>query len=437
MKPITFEGYLEELKTLESVSYTGKVTQVIGLTIESQGPPVQMGEICLLYDYRRTHAIQAEVVGFRENRVLLMPLGGIQGIGPGSLVEATHKSLKVPVGNNLTGRVLDGLGNPMDNKGPLLNPSWVSVDNSPPNPLERKRISQPLILGIKAIDGLLTCGRGQRMGIFAGSGVGKSTLLGMIARNTEADINVIALIGERGREVKEFIEKDLKEEGLKRSVLVVATSDQPALVRVKAALAATAIAEYFRDQGLDTLLMMDSVTRFAMAQREIGLAIGEPPVARGYTPSVFSVLPKLLERSGNSAQGSITGLYTVLVDGDDLNEPISDAVRGILDGHIILSRDLANRNHYPAIEVLGSVSRVMPDIINKEQLERAGKMKNLISSHRDSQDLINIGAYSPGSNSLIDEAIEKIPSINDFLQQSLDSKFDMEDTLESMERILS
>ena len=365
-----------------------------------------------------------------------MPLGDIQGIGPGSLVESTHRSLRVPVGDELIGRVLDGLGNPMDGKGPILNPKWVPIDNSPPNPLERKRITEPLTLGIKAIDGLLTCGKGQRLGIFAGSGVGKSTLLGMVARNTEADVNVIALIGERGREVRDFLQKDLKEEGLKRSVLVVATSDQPALIRAKAPFVATAIAEYFREKGLNTLLMMDSLTRFAMAQREIGLAIGEPPVARGYTPSVLAQLPKLLERAGNSSKGSITGLYTVLVDGDDFNEPISDTVRGILDGHIVLSRDLANSNHYPAIDVLASVSRVMPDLIDKEHLQKAGRIKTLMATYRESQDLINIGAYSPGSNADIDEAIEKMPAIREFLQQPVGEKYDMDTTIKWMSRIV-
>lgn len=436
MQPITFHRYREALKDIDTISYTGEITQVIGLTIESRGPAVQLGEVCLLYDYKKKHAIKAEVVGFRENRVLLMPLGELRGIGPGSLVESTHNSLMVPVGCELTGRILDGLGNPMDGKGPIPNPKWLPVDNLPPNPLERRRISRPLVLGIKAIDGLLTCGEGQRLGIFAGSGVGKSTLLGMIARNTEADINVIALIGERGREVQEFIQKDLKEEGLKRSVLVVATSDQPALIRVKAALVATTIAEFFRDQGLSTLFMMDSITRFAMAQREIGLAIGEPPVARGYTPSVFALLPRLLERTGNSAKGSITGLYNVLVDGDDFNEPISDAVRGILDGHIILSRDLANSNHYPAIDVLSSVSRVMPDLVDEDHLKKAGRLKTLISTYRESQDLINIGAYSPGSNEDIDEAIEKISLINEFLQQSVGEKYDNNATIEWMARLV-
>lgn len=436
MKPISFDRYRNALNNIDSISYTGEVTQVIGLTIESRGPLVRLGEVCLLHNYKKTQAIKAEVVGFKEDRVLLMPLGDIQGIGPGSLVESTHSSLKVPVGNELIGRVLDGLGNPMDGKGPILNPKWVPIDNSPPNPLARNRIAEPLTLGVKAIDGLLTCGKGQRLGIFAGSGVGKSTLLGMVARNTEADVNVIALIGERGREVKDFLQKDLKEEGLKRSVLVVATSDQPALIRAKAPFVATAIAEYFREKGLNTLLMMDSLTRFAMAQREIGLAIGEPPVARGYTPSVLAQLPKLLERAGNSSKGSITGLYTVLVDGDDFNEPISDTVRGILDGHIVLSRDLANSNHYPAIDVLASVSRVMPDLIDKEHLQKAGRIKTLMATYRESQDLINIGAYSPGSNADIDEAIEKMPAIRKFLQQLVEEKYDMNTTIKWMSRIV-
>lgn len=436
MKAIDFDIYRNTLNNIQGISYTGQVTQVIGLTIESLGPSVQIGEVCLLNNYNRTRTIKAEVVGFKNDRVLLMPLGDVQGIGPGSLVESTHSSLKVSVGEGLVGRILDGLGNPMDGKGPILDPKWVPIDNSPPSPLDRQRITQPLTLGIKAVDGLLTCGKGQRLGVFAGSGVGKSTLLGMIARNTEADINVIALIGERGREVKDFIEKDLTEEGLKRSVLVVATSDQPALVRVKAPLVATAIAEYFREQGLDTLLMMDSLTRFAMAQREIGLAIGEPPVARGYTPSVLAELPRLVERAGNSAQGTITALYTVLVDGDDFNEPISDAVRGLLDGHVVLSRDLANSNHYPAIDILASVSRVMPDLIDNDHLQRAGRIKSLMATYRESQDLINIGAYNAGSNPLIDEAIEKIPMINKFLQQLVGENYDMDRTLKLMTEIV-
>ncbi len=437
MHNISFEKYRNALNKIETIERTGKVTQVIGMTIEAQGPSVELGEICHLYNLKRTDYVKAEVVGFRENRVLLMPLGEIQGIGPGSFVVSTHDCLTVPVGESLVGRILDGLGSPMDGKGPLSDYIQVPTQNNPPNPLTRKRISEPVTLGIKAIDGLLTCGRGQRLGIFAGSGVGKSTLLGMIARNTNADINVIALIGERGREVREFIERDLKEEGLKRSVLVVVTSDQPALIRVKGAMVATSIAEYFREKGYNTLLMMDSLTRFAMAQREVGMAIGEPPVARGYTPSVFAILPKLLERAGNSEKGSITGLYTVLVDGDDFNEPISDTVRGILDGHIVLSRKLANQNHYPAIDVLASVSRLMPDLVSKEHIKIAGKIKSLIATYNDARDLINMGAYSQGSDEQIDEAIEKMPIINEFLQQSVEEKIDFEQTQSFMQKIIT
>lgn len=436
MHEISLQKYRNLLDEIDTLERTGKVTRVIGMTIESQGPSVELGEVCHIFNLKQTGYIKAEVVGFRENRVLLMPLGDMQGIGPGSFVVATHQCLTVPVGESLVGRILDGLGQPMDGKGPIIDSAQVSTQNNPPNPLMRKRISQPITLGIKAIDGLLTCGIGQRMGIFAGSGVGKSTLLGMIARNTNADINVIALIGERGREVREFIEKDLTEEGLKRSILVVVTSDQPALIRVKGAMVATAIAEYFREEGYNTLLMMDSLTRFAMAQREIGMAIGEPPVARGYTPSVFAMLPKLLERAGNSDKGSITGLYTVLVDGDDFNEPISDTVRGILDGHIILSRKLANQNHYPAIDVLASVSRVMPDLVDKEQMQIAGKIKALLAAYNEARDLINIGAYTKGSDPLIDEAIDKMPIINKFLQQAVEEKIDYESTRNFMQEII-
>lgn len=420
---------------MDSLLYTGNVTQVVGLTIESQGPAVELGEICQLYNLRGDRYIQAEVVGFKDENVLLMPFGELQGIGPGSSVVATRKPFIIPVGEGILGRVVDGLGMPMDGKGNIVPDRWIEVSNSPPNPLERQRIQKPLHLGIRAIDGMLTCGQGQRMGIFAGSGVGKSTLLGMIARNSDADVNVIALIGERGREVREFIEQDLKEEGLKKSVLVVATSDQPALVRIKGAMVATAIAEYFRDMGKNTMLMMDSLTRLAMAQREVGMAIGEPPVSRGYTPSVFAMLPKLLERSGNSCTGSITGLYTVLVDGDDFNEPISDAVRGILDGHIILSRELANRNHYPAIDVLASVSRVMPDIVNREQIKKCNYIKNLMAIYNENKDLINIGAYKPGTNSKIDESMEKMEVINEFLQQEVQEKTTFDETINWMNRI--
>jgi len=360
----------------------------------------------------------------------------MEGIGPGSLVVATGNTLEVEVGEELLGRVLDGMGNPIDELGSFAIKTVYPVNNQPPNPLMRSRIQEPLALGVKAMDAMLTCGIGQRIGIFAGSGVGKSTLLGMIARNTQADINVIALIGERGREVKEFIENDLQEEGLKRSVVIVATSDQPPLVRMKGALLATSIAEYFRDRGKNVILMMDSLTRFSMAQREVGLAIGEPPVTKGYTPSVFAVLPKLLERAGNSNTGSITGLYTVLVDGDDMNEPIADAVRGILDGHIVLSRGLANKNHYPAIDVLASISRVMPNIVSKEHIELVGRLKDLMSTYKDSEDLINIGAYVKGTSKKVDEAIDKIDQINDFLKQGMYDKYSFEDIQEMLFEIL-
>jgi len=437
MHTISLEKYEDRLLKLDLIKYTGYVSQVIGLTIESIGPAVKLGEICRIYTLKGTEPILAEVVGFKEKKVLLMPLGEMEGIGPGSKVEALGTTMEVNVGESLLGRVLDGLGNPIDGKGPLDSCKTYPVMASPPNPLLRTKIEEPLALGVKAIDGLLTCGNGQRIGIFAGSGVGKSTLLGMIARNTQADINVIALIGERGREVREFIENDLQEEGLKRSVLVVATSDQPALIRMKGALLATSIAEYFRDQGKNVILMMDSLTRFSMAQREVGLAIGEPPVTRGYTPSVFAVLPKLLERSGTSDKGSITGLYTVLVDGDDMNEPIADTVRGILDGHIVLSRKIANRNHYPAIDILSSVSRVMPNVVSKDHNQLSNQIKELLSIYNSSEDLINIGAYIKGTNKKIDEAINKIDSINEFLQQERQDKTSFDDAVNTMQQILA
>ncbi len=416
----------------EYIKRLGRVSQVVGLTIESIGPDVSVGSCCIIKGNKNVGGIRAEVVGFRDNKILLMPLGSMDGIGSGSIVESQDKPLSVRVGSELLGRILDGLGEPMDGKGPINFETECSVSNSPPDPLKRKRITEHLSLGVKPIDGLLTIGKGQRIGIFAGSGVGKSTLMGMIARNTSADINVIALIGERGREVREFIEKDLGEKGLKRSVLVIATSDKPALVRLKAAEIATTIAEYFREKGKDVLLLMDSLTRYAMAQREIGLATGEPPVSRGFTPSVFSVMPKLLERAGTSEKGSITGLYTVLVDGDDFTEPVTDTARGILDGHIVLSRKLANRNHYPAIDVLASVSRVMSDIISNEHKKAAFEMKKTMAVYSDAEDLINIGAYVKGSNPDIDYAIEKHSAVNDFLTQATDESFDFDNTLETM-----
>ncbi|MGI6707453.1 MAG: flagellar protein export ATPase FliI [Clostridia bacterium] len=428
--------YRKALKRIDPIVYTGRVSQVIGLMVESSGPAVQMGEICHIYPLKGEGYIHGEVVGFRSEKVLIMPFGDLGGVGPGSPVVSTGHPLLVPVSEAMVGRVLDGLGNPIDGKGPIPASQYYQIQNPPPDPLSRPRIKSPLPLGVKAIDGLLTCGRGQRIGIFAGSGVGKSTLLGMIARNVKADINVIALVGERGREVREFMEKDLQEAGMKRSVLVVATSDQPALVRLKCAMTATTIAEYFRDQGYDVMLLMDSLTRFAMAQREIGLAVGEPPVSRGYTPSIFALLPKLLERSGNSEKGSITGIYTVLVDGDDMNEPISDAVRGILDGHIVLSRSIAAQNHYPAIDVLQSISRVMPDITDERHMELANEMKHLLAVYRSSQDLINIGAYRKGSNPEIDKAIAHIDEINLFLRQQMGEAFSFEETVQMLEQVL-
>ena len=415
---------------------SGKVTQVIGLVIESKGPNVSLGELCYIKSrFPNVAPIPAEVVGFREGLVLLMPIGEMQGIGPGCEVISAQKTLQVKVGMELLGRVLDGLGNPMDGKGPILSKTEYPLQAEPPDPLQRPRIKDSLYVGVRAIDGLITLGSGQRIGIMAGSGVGKSTLLSMIARNTEADISVISLVGERGREVRDFIERDLGEEGLKRSVVVVATSDKPALVRIKGAMTATAIAEYFRDQGRRVVLMMDSVTRFAMAQREVGLTIGEPPATRGYTPSVFALLPRLLERAGTSARGSITGIYTVLVDGDDMNEPIADAVRSILDGHIVLSRAIAAQNHFPAIDILASVSRVMTDVVSKEHREAAQHMRALMAVYKEAEDLIHIGAYVKGSSKRIDEAIQKIDAINDFLCQGVfevTSFEEMKKTLESI-----
>lgn len=408
----------------------GYVSQVVGLTIESIGPMCSVGDLCYIVPQNEANeGVYVEVVGFRDKYLLLMPLGETTGIGVGSIVQATGKPLQVGVGEELLGKVVDWQGRPLDKDDPVICRDRVNIENQPPNPLTRRRITEVMPLGVKAIDGMLTVGKGQRIGVFAGSGVGKSTLMGMIARNAHSDINVIALIGERGREVREFLEKDLKEEGLKRSIVVVATSDQPALTRIKAAQTATAIAEYFRDQGKYVLLLMDSLTRFAMAQREVGLAIGEPPVTRGYTPSVFAVMPKLLERAGNSADGSITGIYTVLVDGDDMNEPVTDTVRGILDGHVVLSRKLANRNHYPAIDVLQSISRVMSDIITDEHKAAASELKKYLAIYEESEDLINIGAYVEGSNSEIDDAIDKNPKIIAFLRQQVEEKVPFEDVV--------
>lgn len=415
----------------------GKVVKIVGLTIESMGPDANLGDVCKIISKEDSNIwVLAEVVGFRDHRVLLMPYDNIDGIGPGSRVENTGGALQVNVGEDLLGLALDGLGQPIDNVKVKTSKRYT-VEAKPPDPLSRKIIDEVLPLGVKAVDGLTTVGKGQRIGIFAGSGVGKSTLLGMFARNTKADINVIALIGERGREVREFIERDLGEEGMKRSIVVVATSDKPALIRKKAAQTATAIAEYFRDQGKDVLLMMDSLTRFAMAQREIGLASGEPPVTRGYPPSVYSEMPKLLERSGNSDVGSITGLYTVLVDGDDFNEPITDVARGILDGHIILSRKLGHKNHYPAIDILQSISRVMSSIADKQHKKAASRLKTVLATYNEAEDLINIGAYKRGSNKNIDYAIEKIDEVNNFLTQATDEKFGFVEVVNMLENIFN
>jgi flagellum-specific ATP synthase len=425
---IDISRFAKSLERLDPVRSLGKVVDVAGLVIESSGPSAQIGELCEIHYDRSKPPMVAEVVGFHNGRVQLMPFGQLDGVRIGSEVMGTRTSHQVAVGDSLLGRVLDGLGNPADEKGRLTNTKFVPAHREPPNALTRKRIEEPLQVGVRAIDGCLTLGRGQRVGIFAGSGVGKSTLLGMIARNTSADINVICLCGERGREVREFIDDSLGEEGLARSVVVVATSDQPPLLRIKATLVATAIAEYFRDEGKDVLLMMDSVTRLALAQREVGLSTGEPPTTRGYTPSVFSMLPRLLERAGTGETGSITGLYTVLVDGDDMNEPVADAARGILDGHIVLSRALAHQNHFPAIDVLQSVSRVMPAIVSSEQMSAAGRLRGHLATYRDAEDLINIGAYVVGSNPRIDEACSRIDGVKEFLKQPPSEKSPYIDT---------
>jgi flagellum-specific ATP synthase len=419
---IDFDRAAGAVKEGKSLKYTGSVQVISGLTVEADGPAVQIGEMCRIYTLAGERFMPAEVVGFRDGRVLLMPYGDLGGVGPGSRVVSTNRTLTVSVGEGLKGRVLDGLGRPIDNGIPFVADAQYPVENAPPNPLSRPMIEDIMPMGVRAIDGLLTCGRGQRIGIFAGSGVGKSTLLGMIARNAKSDINVITLIGERGREVNGFLRNDLGEEGLKRSIVVVASSDQPALIRAKSAMVGTSIAEYFRDKGLNVLLMMDSLTRYAMAQREVGMAAGEPPVSRGYTPSVYTVMPKLLERAGNAPTGSITALYTVLVEGDDLNEPITDTARGILDGHIVLSRRLANRNHYPPIDVLASISRLMPEVTDREHYKQAGRLKSMMAVYDEAQDLINIGAYKAGSNPDIDAAIKHIKPINAFLQQEVTDK---------------
>jgi flagellum-specific ATP synthase len=429
-----YENYIHTLNKLDLLRVVGKVTQVVGLVVEAKVQGVSVGEICnIMVD--STRYILSEVVGFKEDKVLLMPLGQVAGIRPGSRIYATGSPIQVKVGPKLLGRVLNGLGEPMDGKGDIEFEELYPVDQNPPDPIKRPRITKVLKTGVKAIDGLLTLGRGQRVGIFAGSGVGKSTLMGMLARNCEAEVNVISLVGERGREVKDFIEESLGEEGLKKSVVICATSDNPPVIRLKGALVGTAVAEYFRDQGRDVLFMMDSVTRFSMAQREIGLATGEPPTTKGYTPSVFAMLPRLMERAGTSEKGSITAIYTVLVDGGDMDEPIADAARGILDGHILLDRGLAAKNHYPCIEIGHSVSRLFSAICDNKHKKAAGQLREVLARYTEAEDLINIGAYVKGSNPKIDGAIEKIDAVNTLLRQQTDEDIPFEETVQKMIRM--
>lgn len=436
---ISLDSYFERVRTAPIYKVKGRVKELTGLIVRAVVPNVKVGELCFIQMHGGSTKIKAEVVGFKDNDVLMMPLGNLEGIGPGNEVVPTGDCLRVPVGDQLLGRILNGLGEPVDvdSKGPLETREFYPVHNAPPDPLKRRRITQPISVGIKAIDALLTTGEGQRVGMFAAAGVGKSTLMGMIARNTEAEINVICLVGERGRELRDFLENDLGEEGLRRSIVVCSTSDQPSLVRAKAAYVATAIAEYYRDQGKKVMLMMDSVTRFARALREIGLALGEPPARQGFTPSVFSTLPKLLERSGNSEKGSITAFYTVLVEGDDMNEPVADEVRSILDGHIVMSRDLANQGHYPAIDISQSVSRVMTNICPEEHVYAARKLKEVVASYEKERDLILIGAYESGSNPQVDYAIEKIDEVNAFLKQGTHDEIGYDESVEMLEEIFS
>lgn len=436
MGEIDLRPYTRSIRSAQSMSVYGRIVNVVGLTIEATGPRMRIGDVCYIGSWDHQARVPVEVVGFREGRILLMPLGAMQGVGPGNFLIPTHRLRTVRVGPELLGRVLGGLGQPIDG---FPVPGWdmeMPLQTKPPAPLTRRRIVEPISTGIKAIDGCITCGKGQRVAIMSGSGVGKSKLIGMIARNTNADVNVIALIGERGREVRDFIELDLGAEGLKRSVVVAATSDEPALVRISGAFVATAIAEYFRAQGADVMLMMDSVTRFAMAQREVGLAVGEPPTTKGYPPSVYAALPRLMERAGTSDCGSITGFYSVLVEADDLNDPIGDTVRSITDGHVALSRDLASRGHYPAIDVLESVSRTMMEVSSESHRKLAIRMRQILSVYRDAEDLVNIGAYVAGSNPEIDTALRLMPKVRMFLQQGVYEKADYSVLEEHMTRVL-
>ncbi len=436
---LNFKSERDAIQRINLYRVKGRVKELTGLIVKAVVPNVRVGELCFIHVPNQTKQLKAEVVGFKDKDVLLMPLGDLEGIGPGNEVIPTGDCLRVPVGKSLLGRILDGLGDPVDvdTKGALRPDTYYPVHNAPPDPLKRRRITKPISVGVKAIDAMLTTGEGQRVGLFAAAGVGKSTLMGMIARNTEAEINVICLVGERGRELRDFLEHDLGDEGLRRSVVVCSTSDQPSLVRAKAAYVATAIAEYFRDQGHKVLLMMDSVTRFARALREIGLAVGEPPARQGFTPSVFSTLPKLLERTGNSDKGSITAFYTVLVEGDDMNEPVADEVRSILDGHIVLSRDLANQGHFPAISVQESVSRVMTNIVDEDHVLASRKLKEVVANYAKERDLILIGAYESGSNPAVDYAIEMIDPVNQFLKQRVDHKVELSESVQELKEIFS
>ena len=431
-----FEQVIQQIKDGDMLSRTGKIENIVGMSIEASGGRGAIGDICRIYSAESNSQVLAEVVGFKSDRMLLMPYQNMNGLAPGSFVRNTGRRLRLQVGDFLRGRIINAMGKPIDGLEPFPEGDSYYVDSPYINPLTRPPIRERVDFGVRAIDSTLTIGKGQRIGIFAGSGVGKSTLMGMIAKNVKTDINVIALVGERGREVLEFVQKDLGEEGMRRSVLVVATSDQPAMLRMKCPSVATAIAEYFRDQGKDVLLMMDSLTRFAMAQREIGLAVGEPPVARGYTPSIYAELPKLLERSGNFERGSITGVYTVLVEGDDTNEPIADTVRGILDGHIVLSRKLANANHFPAIDVSASISRLMVEIVSPKHRDLASKLRDILSVYEKNEDLLSIGAYKAGTNPRLDYAISKIDQINAFLMQGINESFSYDESLHQLESIL-